>query len=82
MALKALKCPNCDANIQVDDNREYGFCTYCGAQIQIKEVVEVRQTADGDVIKSFEKLVENGDAYIKFGDFYQAEMVFFEAIRE
>lgn len=82
MALKALKCPNCNANIELDDNKVYGFCSYCGTQIQIHEIVEVRQTADGDVIKSFEKLVENGDAYIKFGDFYQAEMVFFEAIRE
>lgn len=82
MALKAMKCPNCNANIELDDSKVYGFCSYCGTQIQIHEIVEVRQTVDGDVIKSFEKLVENGDAYIKFGDYYQAEMVFLEAIRE
>lgn len=82
MALKALKCPNCDANVELDDSRAYGFCSYCGAQIQIREIIEVHQTVDGDVIKSFEKLLEDGDTYLKFGEYYQAELVFMDAIRD
>lgn len=82
MALKAMKCPNCDANVELDDSRVYGFCSYCGAQIQIREIVELRQSGDGKGIKSYEKLIADGDVHLKFGDYYQAEMVFMEAIRE
>lgn len=84
MALKALKCPNCDANIQVDDNRDYGFCTYCGAQIQVKEIVEVRYSgAEGiDVDREYVKKLDAGKAFHKIGDFYRAEMVFMEMLRE
>lgn len=82
MALKTLKCPNCDANVELDDSRAYGFCSYCGAQIQIKEIIEVHQTVDGDVIRSFEKMLEDGDAYLKFGEYYKAELVFMDAIRD
>lgn len=84
MALKALKCPNCDANIQVDDNRDYGFCTYCGAQVQIREVMEIRYSSKVDVGVDMEyaKKLEAGKAFHKIGDFYRAEMVFMEMLRE
>lgn len=42
MALKALNCPTCGAKIQVDDSKAIGFCSYCGAQIMLKDIVEVR----------------------------------------
>ena len=42
MAFQTLRCTNCGANIQVDDSRAIGFCSYCGAQILLKDIVEVR----------------------------------------
>nr|MBQ8252470.1 hypothetical protein [Lachnospiraceae bacterium] len=83
MALKALKCPNCEANIQVDDKRDFGFCSYCGTQVQVREVVEVRysgsvEAADGEYIKK----LEAGKAFHKIGDFYKAEMIYMEMLRE
>lgn len=80
MALKALKCPNCEANIQVDGDREYGFCSYCGAQVQIKEVVEVRTEEEFDSAR-FMKLMEDSQAYLKMGDYFRAEEGFMEMIR-
>ena len=80
MALKAMKCPNCDANIQVDDNRDYGFCTYCGAQIQVKEVVEVRSSEEFDANR-FRKLMEDSQAYLNMGNYFRAEEGFMEMIR-
>lgn len=82
MAMKVLKCPNCEANVELDGSKAYGFCSYCGAQIQLREIVEVRHAVEGTVIKTFEKLIEDGDAHLKFQDYYQAEMVFLEAIRD
>lgn len=44
MALKALKCPSCGANISLDDNREFGFCLYCGSKIQVGEQINIHVT--------------------------------------
>ncbi len=84
MALKALKCPNCDANIQVDDNRDYGFCSYCGSQIQVKEVVEIWRSENEEMKPDlqFEQMIENGNAHLKMKDYYKAEIHFWEVIRE
>lgn len=84
MALKALKCPNCDANIQIDDARDYGFCSYCGSQVQIREVMEIRysQKADSGIDMEYSKKLEAGKAFHKIGDYYKAEMVYMEMLRE
>ena len=37
--MEALMCPQCGANINLDDTREFGFCNYCGAKIQINETI-------------------------------------------
>ena len=39
MPFVSAKCPNCGASIQLDDQRESGFCQYCGSKIQIKEAI-------------------------------------------
>lgn len=36
MSLIDVKCPNCGASIQLDDNREFGFCSYCGSKVQLQ----------------------------------------------
>lgn len=37
MGMKALKCPYCGADIELDESIEYGFCSYCGTKIQLSE---------------------------------------------
>lgn len=31
-----LKCPTCGANMEVEDNREFAFCSYCGTKVYIQ----------------------------------------------
>jgi DNA-directed RNA polymerase subunit RPC12/RpoP len=33
MKIKALKCPECGANIELKEERDFCFCTYCGCKI-------------------------------------------------
>ena len=33
--LVTIKCPECGATLNFEDNRELGFCTYCGAKVLI-----------------------------------------------
>lgn len=47
MAFREMKCPSCGANIEVDDSREIGFCLYCGCNIQLKDIIEVRHVNVG-----------------------------------
>ena len=32
-----LVCPNCKANLELDDSREFGFCQYCGTKILLEK---------------------------------------------
>lgn len=41
MAVTALVCPRCGAQIELDDSREYGFCSYCGSKIMLGEHIYV-----------------------------------------
>lgn len=41
MGMIPVKCPDCGADIELDDSREFGFCNYCGTKVmQDKVVVE------------------------------------------
>ncbi|MBQ8527910.1 MAG: hypothetical protein IJ429_05485 [Lachnospiraceae bacterium] len=84
MALTALKCPNCEANIQVDDDRDFGFCSYCGAQIQIREVIEVSYSklAEASAEEEFLRKLDAGKAFHKMEDYHKAEMIYMEMLRE
>ena len=44
MKITALKCPSCGADINLDSSREYGYCSYCGCQIQIGDRTNIHVT--------------------------------------
>lgn len=37
MAMVELKCPQCGGILEFEDNREFGFCQYCGMKIMIEK---------------------------------------------
>lgn len=41
MALKAVKCPSCGGDLSLDDEREFGFCQYCGTKVMLHETINV-----------------------------------------
>lgn len=50
MAIQNIKCPNCNGEVQLDDTRELGYCSYCGSTIQIKdEIAKIRIEHTGKV---------------------------------
>ena len=81
MALKAMKCPNCYANIMVDGGRAYVFCTYCGVQIRLAELTEHKDMHQDEMI-TFTKCMDEGELHLKSGDFYHAEIVFMQIVNE
>lgn len=41
-----ITCPNCAASMEVDDKREFAFCTYCGTKIIIENKVELNRNTE------------------------------------
>ena len=56
MALEALKCPNCNGDVDLDKNQEYGFCKYCGTKVQNTNFKVVKGKIKIDNDEKIEKL--------------------------
>ena len=39
MALRAATCQNCGGNLQIDDQREKGFCPFCGTEYYTEKII-------------------------------------------
>ena len=40
--LTALVCPECRGNIQLDDEKEFGFCLYCGCKVVLTDNLKTK----------------------------------------
>jgi len=38
MKFISAKCPSCNGDLQVPDNRDFVHCMYCGTTVKIREV--------------------------------------------
>lgn len=72
MGFKKLFCPSCGASIELDENREFGFCVYCGTKIaQDKLIVEHRGNVSVSGIADTNAILERARMYLedkKFDD--------------
>lgn len=79
MKLKVLKCPECRANLEVEEGRTSCFCQYCGCKIilddekqeytinkniNINKTIHKRYTDDAEVIRETSKEKENKRSWI------------------
>lgn len=61
MNLVHLRCPDCGAELEVDSNREFCFCQYCGAKIILEESdASVRRTKAR--LKTIDKFLDQREA--------------------
>lgn len=65
MVLIALKCPNCNGDIQLDDKNEFGFCMYCGSKVLLQE--KLRQQVVLDNSNKIEGLLNTADCFYQDG---------------
>jgi len=85
MGMIKLICEQCAGGIELDDSREFGFCTYCGAKALITpDITHVTQNVTKHVYghegKDAQELVADGFALIKIGDEKKANAKFKTAI--
>lgn len=75
----SIICPNCEAQITADAGQLIVYCMYCGAKIQMRDIVEVRHV---QVAESLEKMVTDGETYYKVENYYLAEKKYREVIKQ
>lgn len=74
MKIVALKCPNCNADIELDQDREFGFCNYCGTKIMIGDAVQkVSGTVNISHISEINNILRRAKDYEKRGLLDEAE---------
>ena len=52
--MKTFNCPNCGAQISLDDSRDFGFCQYCGTKIMLDDYRSTHRVVDEARIKETE----------------------------
>lgn len=79
--MKAMVCPQCSANLNLDDSREFGFCTYCGAKIQINETVIHKHSGEINLsgIATANSIAQKGFMDLSQGDLEKASKIFEKA---
>ena len=70
MKIIALKCPNCNADIELNQDKEFGFCNYCGTKIMIADAV---QKVSGTV--NINRTSEIGNILRRAKDYENREML-------
>lgn len=77
MGFIKLNCPNCGANIELDESREFGFCQYCGTKIvQDKIIVEHRGNIKIDHSDEINNLLYRAQEMMNFRDYKNAEFYY------
>lgn len=85
--LKDAKCPNCGANIQVNDKLENTICQYCGSQVVIEEAIEkykleISGKVEVDGIKGRNTKLEQAKKHIKLEEYDTAKNIIKEIIAD
>lgn len=77
MGFIALRCPQCGAEINYDNSKDFGFCNYCGSKITTeKQRVEISGTVNVDGVASLEATLERAYIFLADADFFNAKIYF------
>lgn len=93
MPLIALKCPQCGADLEIDSDREFMYCEYCGTKVlrdkhttinnsYTKNVTNNVTYADGHEVHTADWYYNTWQGLLKRGRYNEGERLFEEFRRE
>lgn len=62
MGFKTLNCPNCGAQVSLDEGKEFGFCEFCGTKIVQEKIIIEHRVDESEKFQNLSKLAENAYA--------------------
>lgn len=77
MSMIALICPQCGGETSLDNEREFGFCSFCGTKIILQNndvIINLSVSQENPVTK--ELLFERAEIFLSEGNFESAEEYF------
>lgn len=85
--LRDAKCPNCGANIQVNDQLENTICQYCGSQVIIEEAIEkykleISGKVEVEGIKGRTSKLSQARKHMAIEEYAEAKNILMELINE
>lgn len=63
-----LQCPRCGANLEVDENRDFAFCSYCGVKI-----INIQNRVVINGIPELRNLIIRAQEFAQKGDYARAQ---------
>lgn len=69
MSNLSIKCLSCGEKILIDDQREFGFCSFCGSKI-------INNNESASTSDQLEKLLKNAETLYQLGDIERAKEIF------
>lgn len=93
MPLIALKCPQCNADLEIDSEREFMYCEYCGTKVMRDSHTHITNNytnktvnnvtyADGHAVHTADWYYENWQGLIRRKRYDDADELFEEFKRE
>ena len=64
-----LTCPNCGAIMEIEDSREFAFCTFCGTKMITKSQIEINRKEEINNLLSRAYEYEERKDYTKAKDY-------------
>ena len=63
MKFISAKCPSCNGELQVPDDKDFVMCMYCGTNIKVRDVIKVKEVPPVSLkpSKKFKEGVERKD---------------------
>ena len=81
MANIDLKCPSCGSEVNIDESREFGFCSYCGTKvIREKTAVENSGRSAAEEIIAVDDNLAKAARFLEQGDFGKASIYYYKAL--
>jgi len=74
MGMVTMNCPGCGSPVELDDSREFGFCTYCGAKVMVdRMIVEHKGSVKIDNSEFVQKNLQNARRALSKEDWEEVE---------
>lgn len=85
MKLVAAKCPNCGAQIDVDQNSDSTICKYCNSKIIVEDAIEkykfeISGTVEINNLPKLDNYIKLGERYFNDKEYKEAYEVYSKAI--
>ncbi len=73
MGFVKMVCPNCGANFEFSDDREFGFCNYCGTKVvQDTTIIEHRGRISVEGIANINAILDRVTLLLEYSNFDDA----------